>query len=99
MQQQSVALSYPPPCIDFFGVAFENLLLLRRAKPARVDVALGVVEILACLRSDAAPRSDHLRGEQYVFHRDHLEKEVDPRLVIHAGIEVDVLQEMVLEQR
>jgi hypothetical protein len=66
---------------------------------ASVDVALGVVEVKPGLGVDAAHRADHLRGEQDVVDRDHLEQQVDARLVIDAGVEEDVLHHVLGQRR
>jgi hypothetical protein len=60
-----------------------------------VDVALGVVVVVAGFRVDAAHRADHLGGEQHVLHRDHRVQQVDAGLVVDAGVEEDVLQQVV----
>ena len=55
------------PRIHLARVAFEDLLPVRGVERRRgVDVALGVVEVVARLRIDAAHRADHLRPEQDV---------------------------------
>ena len=78
-------------------VALEDLGACRRGgRPRRVDVALGVVVVVAGLGIDAAHRADHLRGEQDVLDRDHLEQQVDARLVVDAGVEEDVVQQMLV---
>ena len=43
---------------------------------------------------DPANGAQHLRAEEDVVNVDHLDEQVDPGLVVHAGIEVDVLHEM-----
>src|SRR4051812_33707987 len=57
-------------------VAGEHRFLVRGFEVQRVDVALGVVEVVARLRVDAAHRSHHLRGEEDVLVWDHLEQQV-----------------------
>jgi hypothetical protein len=44
----------------FAGVAFEDLVAVRIAQLKRIQIALGVIEIMACLRINAANRSHHL---------------------------------------
>ena len=63
-----------------------------------IDVALRVVVVMARLRIDAAHRADHLRGEQDVLYRDHVGQQVDARLVVDTGVEVDVVQQVVRQQ-
>jgi hypothetical protein len=76
------------------------LLLLRGVTMrAGLDVALGVVVVVAGLGVDAAHGADHLAGEEDVVHRDHLGQQVDARLVVDAGVEEDVVQQVVLQQR
>src|SRR5207302_8974682 len=48
--------------VDAAGVALEDLVSVFVAESQRVDVALGVVVIVAGLRIDAADRADHLGG-------------------------------------
>jgi hypothetical protein len=54
---------------------------------------------VAGLRVDAAHRAHHLRAEQDVLRVDHLGEEVDPRLVVDAGIEVDIVHDMAGKRR
>ena len=84
--------------IDASRVAFVDLVPLVRIDVRSLDIALRVVEIVARLRIDAAHGADHLAGKQDVVHRNHARQQVDARLVIDAGIEEDVVQQMVLEQ-
>ena len=65
----------------------------------RFDVAARVVEVVARLRIDAAHRADHFAGEEDVLDGNHLGEQVDARLVVDAGVEEDVVQQVVLEQR
>ena len=44
-------------------------------------------------------RADHFAGEQDVVDRDHPGQQVDARLVIDAGVEEDVVEQVILEQR
>ena len=79
--------------VDAPGVAFVDLLLLRRRQlRRRLDVALGVVVVVAGLGVDAAHGADHLAGEQDVLDRHHLGQQVDARLVVDAGVEEDVVR-------
>src|SRR5688572_28355727 len=88
-----------PARIDAARVAFEDLLLVRGAQAARLDIALRVVVVLPGLGIDAAHRANHLGGEKNVIRRYHLEHEIDARLVVDAGVEEDVLQQEFLERR
>src|SRR5208337_2456797 len=57
--------------IDAARVAFINLVaLLRRQVDGRLDVAPGVVVVMAGLRVDPPHRADHFAGEQDVVDRD-----------------------------
>src|SRR3979409_1893941 len=81
-------------------VSLVDLVLVRRAEDSRgVDIAFGVVVRKAGFRVDSAHRADHLAGKQDVVDRDDLGQKVDARLMINAGIEEDILQKMLLEQR
>src|SRR6202158_4309388 len=82
------------------GVALIDLLLVLRAEDGRgLDVTLGVVIGKAGLGIDAAHRADHLAGEQDVLDRDDPRQKVDALLLIDAGVEEDIVQQMILEQR
>src|SRR5208282_3612949 len=81
-------------------VAFIDLMALLGAEIARrLDIALGVVVMMAGFRVDPPHRADHFAGEQDVVDRDHPGQQVDARLMIDASVEEDVLQKMLLEQR
>src|SRR4051812_24321555 len=81
-------------------IALEDLLALRLAEGlGALDIALGVVEIIAGLGIDAAHGADHLGGEQNILDRHDLGEEIDARLVVDAGVEEDVLQQQLREGR
>ena len=62
-------------------IAFEDLGAVLSAQPLdRFEVASRVVVVMAGLRIDAAHRADHLRGEQDVVGRHHLQQELDAGL-------------------
>src|SRR5690606_29781901 len=63
------------------------------------DIALGVVEIVPSGRIDPAHRADHLAAEQDVLRVDHLGEQVDARLMIDAGVEIDVVHQVRVEAR
>src|ERR1035437_7937752 len=82
------------------SVALVDLVLVLRAEDRRgLDVALGIVVVEAGFRVDPAYRADHLAGEQDVIYRDYLGQQVDTRLVINAGVEEDIVQQVILQQR
>src|SRR5436309_229139 len=85
--------------VDAARVALVDLAAVLVADADRVDVALGVVVVVAGLRVDAAHGADHLRGEENVVGGEHLEQEVDAGLVIDARVEEHVVQQVVLQQR
>src|SRR3546814_6187490 len=64
-----------------------------------IDIALGVVEIVAGMRVDPAHGTDHFAAEQYVLVLDHIGEQVDPRLVIDAGVEEHVVHEVLFDVR
>src|SRR5882762_7970350 len=75
-------------------VALENLALILRAEPGNtVNVALRIVEVVPCLRIDALDRADHFRREQDVVGGNYFREQVDPGLVVDAGIEIDVVEQ------
>ena len=47
----------------------------------------------------AANRAHHFRGEQDVVHRNDLGQQVDARLVVDAGVEVNVVEQELLQRR
>src|SRR6516165_7925345 len=97
-----------PPCLERGveprkhppRIAFVDLVpVVADDDRRRLDVALGVVVVMTGLRVDAAHSTDHLAREQDVVDRDHLREQVDARLVIDAGVEEDVLQDVILQER
>jgi len=79
------------PAEDLARVSFEDLRFVGGRDRGRVDVAFRVVELVAGLRVDAFDRADELGGEQDVVDRDDAGQEVDAGLVVHAGVEEDVV--------
>src|SRR5262249_3929656 len=86
------------PAVDLARVALENLRLVGGVQCRLVDIALGVVVVVAGLRIDALDGADHLRGEQDVLDRDDAGQELDARQVIHAGVEEHVVQQVLGER-
>src|ERR1700704_1471763 len=75
-------------------VALENLALILGAEPGNpVNVTLRVVEVVSCLRIDALDRADHFRREQDVVGGNNFREQVDPGLVVDAGIEINVVEQ------
>src|ERR1700728_3693543 len=70
---------YPP------GIALQYPRAVGLGQAGRVDVPLGVVEVVARLRVDAAHGAHHLGPEQDVADVDDLEEQVDAGLVVDAG--------------
>ena len=86
--------------IDAARIAFVDLVAVFSAQVLRrLDVALRVVEMVPGLGIDAAHRADHLAGEQDVLDRNDLRQQIDAGLVIDAGVEEDVLEEVLAQQR
>src|SRR5579859_2300844 len=80
--------------VDTARIAFKDLGLVRCTQGRKsVDIAAGIVEVIAGFRIDAADRSDHLRGKQDVFDGDDLCQKLDAGTMIDAGIEKDILQQ------
>src|SRR5512134_620378 len=73
------------PRVHLADVPFEDPALRAVVYCRGVDVALRIVVVVARLRIDAANGADHLRTEEDVVCRHHLEQQVDARLVVHAG--------------
>src|SRR5215469_11143815 len=84
--------------VDAPRVDLEDLTAVLGAESKGIDVALGVVEIVAGERIDAAHRAEQLRAEQDVVGRDDLEQHLDPGLMVDAGVEEYVAQQL-LERR
>src|SRR3972149_4349999 len=58
------------PGVDAAGIAFKDLVKVLLAQALQlVDVAFGIVVMVAGLRIDALHRADHFRGEQDVVDR------------------------------
>src|SRR5687768_71823 len=83
------------PCISFENPVAACLVELHQL----VNVALGVVVVVPGLRIDALDRAQHLRCEQDVVDRDDFGHQLDARIVVDAGIEEHVAQQVILEQR
>src|SRR3990172_7969413 len=98
---QAARLQRPvEPWIDAARVAFEDLAAICRSEVrGGLDVAPRVVIVEPCLRIDALHRAEHLGREQDVVRGNHARQQVDARLVVDAGVEPDVVQEVVLEER
>src|SRR6185437_2123806 len=62
--------------VDPAGVELVHLGAYLGGQAERVDVAAGVVEVVAGLRVDAAHRPDHLRAEQDAVRVDDREQQV-----------------------
>src|SRR5436309_5521804 len=80
-------------------VTLVHLVLVLRAEDRRcLDVALRIIVREAGFRVDPSHRANHLAGKQNVVYRYHLGKQVDVRLVIYAGVEKDILHQLLLQQ-
>ena len=66
---------------------------------ARLDVALGVVVVVAGLRVDAAHRANHFGSKQNILHRDHGVEQINARLVVDTGVKENIAQQMFFQQR
>ena len=81
--------------IDTARIALEDARLVVRAQRRKgVDIAAGIIEVMAGFRIDAADRADHFRGEQDVLDRDDARQKLDAGTMIDAGVEEDVLQKV-----
>jgi hypothetical protein len=80
-------------------VALVDGLALGGCQRGSFDVALGVVVEEAGVGVDVTHRADHLAGEHDVLDRDHLGQQVDARLVVDTGVEVDVVQQVLVDVR
>ena len=74
-------------------VAFENLISILAAQVrAGVEIFLSVVEIFACCRVASLDGAYHLGAEENVVNRNDTSHEFDARLMIHTGIERNVVE-------
>ena len=79
-----------PACI-----AFVNQFAVVSVQDQTVfNVAFGVVKEKTCLRVYAAYRANHLGREQHVFHRYDGVEQIDTGLVVNAGIEINIVEQM-----
>src|SRR6516162_5132642 len=79
-------------------VGLEHLAAVVGAERKRIDVALGVVEIPAGERIYTAHGAEQLRAEQDVVGWNDLEQQLDSGLMVDAGVEEHVVQQL-LERR
>ena len=84
---------------DAPDVGLEDLRAVLVGQVGGVDVAAGVVVVVAGLGVDAPHRAHHLGGEQDVVGGDHGQQAVDARLVVHARVEEDVAEQQLVERR
>lgn len=75
---------------DAARIELEYFALVCIGDCERIDVALGVVEVIAGLWIDAAHCAHHFRAEQDVVDVDDFEQQVDAWLVINAGVKEHV---------
>src|SRR5581483_459822 len=86
--------------IDAARITFEDLVTVRFAQTFHlIDVFLGVVVIVAGVGIDAAHRTDHFRGKEDIVNGDDLGQQLDARQVIHAGIEKDIVEQVLGKRR
>src|ERR1700733_11012832 len=81
------------------SIPLEYLVAIWITQRERIQVALGIVEILSRLRINTAHRPDHFRAEDDVVGRNDFEQKLDSRQVIDAGIEKNVLEQILAKQR
>src|SRR5476649_2718902 len=84
--------------VDTARIPLVNLVPLVGIDMRGLDVALCVVEIVARLRIDASYRTDHLARKQNVIDRNYAREQIDARLVIDAGIEENVIEQVIFQQ-
>src|SRR5215471_20615553 len=60
---------------------------------AGIEIALGIVEIVACRGIPALDGADHFGTEQDVVCRNDASHEFDTGLMIHASVKEDVVEE------
>src|ERR1700722_4222933 len=85
--------------VDAAGVLFVDLAEVGCWQARLVDVSLRVVPGGAGLGVVAADGAEHLRGEQDVVRRDDRGQQVDAGLVVDAGVEEHVPQQVPGDRR
>jgi acyl-CoA dehydrogenase len=85
--------------VDASGVPLEDPFPVLGRERRPVDVALGVVPREVAVGVAAADRAEHLRREQDVLRLYHGGQQVDAGLVVHAGVEEDVVHQQGLDRR
>src|SRR3974377_1331093 len=81
-------------------VAFKDFFPRGVVEPRRlVDITLGVIEIMSRFWVDTFHRADHFRGKQNIVGGPDLGEQVDPGLMIDAGVEENVVLDDLIEFR
>jgi len=75
------------------GIILKNHLTLCLAQLAvPINIAFGIVIMMASAGINAAHRPDHFRGKEDILFRDHLQQQVNAVLMIDTSIKKDIVQ-------
>src|SRR6478735_6514923 len=91
--EQGVKARIDGTCVVFVDGAEFGLV-----EAGGVDVACRVVEMVARPRIDVPDRADHFGGKEDVLRGDDFQQEVDSGLVVHAGVEEDISQQVLFQR-
>ena len=72
---------------------FEDIRLVSSADFAVIDIAFGIIEIMTGFLIDTPYGAHHFRSEQNILVWDHVQQQIDTRLVIDAGVKIDIIQQ------
>src|SRR5699024_292439 len=78
---------------------FENAVTIGVGEFSVFDIAHRVIKEVPGIGVLGAHGTNHFGGEHNVVVRDHLEQCIDAGLVVNAGIEVNILQQVVFQVR
>src|SRR5579859_5921847 len=80
--------------VDFPCIRFKDLVAILAAQlRAGINIFLSVIEVFACFRIAPPDRPDHFGTEENVVNGDDLGHELDTGLMVHAGVEKDVVEQ------
>src|SRR4028119_1035065 len=84
--------------IDATCISFVDLVAVFKTQVLRrLDVTLCVVKMMPRLGVDPAHCANHLAREQDIVYRNDPRQKIDAGLMVDAGIEEDVLEDMLMQ--
>ena len=57
-----------------------------------VYIPFGIIEVIPCFRIDPSDGADHFGPEEDIFCGYNFEQQIDARLMVHAGVEIHIVQ-------